>query len=114
MLGAATHDDGAVCGAAVQPVPRDRETYSQFRSDVLLMSQLMMIIRVYVKMGGEKRTMLPLYAQCQDDAVVTLEGFLTFVGGACVPHLKGNGRWIVEEFRLWSRKNIPPKLIDIK
>lgn len=35
--------------------------------------------------------LLPLDTQSQYDAVMTLEGLLTFVGGAGVPHLRGTG-----------------------
>lgn len=34
------------------------------------------------------RCTLPLDAERQHDAVVSFQGFLTFVGGACVPDLK--------------------------
>lgn len=33
--------------------------------------------------------LLPLDTECQYDAIMTLEGFLTFVGGAGIPHLRG-------------------------
>lgn len=37
---------------------------------------------------------LPLDAQSQNDAVVSLQGFLTLVGGARVPHLTANQQYI--------------------
>lgn len=40
---------------------------------------------VYVK----NSILLPLDTECQYDAIMTLEGFLTFVGGAGIPHLRG-------------------------
>lgn len=33
--------------------------------------------------------LLPLDTQCQYDAIMTLESFLTLVGGAGVPYLRG-------------------------
>lgn len=38
--------------------------------------------------------LLPLDTQCQYDAIVTLKGFLTLVGGAGVPYLRGKGTLI--------------------
>lgn len=55
----------------------------------------------------EKSLVLPLYAQCQDDAIVTLQGLLAFVGSAGVPHLRENREGYNRERRLCllSRKN---------
>ena len=36
--------------------------------------------------------LLPLDTQCQYDAIMPLEGFLTLIGGAGVPYLRGRGR----------------------
>ena len=43
--------------------------------------------------------MLPLDAQCQYDAIMTLKGFLTLVGGAGVPNLRGE-----EDIHIFKKK----------
>lgn len=53
-----------------------------FPADMHLMTAAFI---VYVK----NSILLPLDTECQYDAIMTLEGFLTFVGGAGIPHLRG-------------------------
>lgn len=60
----------------------------------------------------EKSTALPLYAQCQYDAVVTLKGLLAFVGGAGVPHLRGNTDGLHREFRSGVKQQYQHKLMN--
>lgn len=77
-----TDDDGAVCRSAVQLV--SVETTQCFAVNRKLSNAILPIVTI-VKLVYLQ--LVPLNTQRQHNAIMTLQCFLTFVGGAGVPHL---------------------------
>ena len=85
-----TYDDGAVGGATVQPVAMETEnSRNGFKESVAILSRYELYNQSLSVLLCVCVFQLPLDTQSQHDAIVALEGFLTLVGGAGVPHLRG-------------------------
>lgn len=77
-----TDDDGAVCRSAVQLV--SVETTQCFALIRKLSNAILPIATIVKRVDLQ---LVPLNTQRQHNAIMTLQCFLTFVGGAGVPHL---------------------------
>lgn len=79
-----TDNDGAVCRSAVQLVSvKTNQCFVLISYTSSAILHTITIVIAYI-------CSLPLDTQSQYDAIMAFQSFLTFVGGAGVPHLRKN------------------------
>lgn len=79
-----TDNDGAVCRSTVQLVSvKTNQCFVLIRYTSRAILHTITIAIAYIWSA-------PLDTQSQHDAIMTFQSFLTFVGGAGVPHLRKN------------------------
>lgn len=84
-----TDNDGAVCRSTVQLVSvKTNQCFVLIRYASSAVLHTITIVIAYI-------CSLPLDTQSQHDAIMTFQSFLTFVGGAGVPHLRKNKKIVV-------------------